>query len=96
MFPPQTANSLAFLFYLLSKNESVQQRLINEVDNILGKRQPTSADLQNMTFLKACVKETLRLFPPIPMNARTTTEDTSVGGYFIPKDVSTFTVLHIL
>ncbi|XP_059143734.1 cytochrome P450 27C1-like isoform X2 [Physella acuta] len=91
-----TANSLAFLFYLLSKNESVQQRLINEVDNILGKRQPTSADLQNLTFLKACVKETLRLFPPIPMNARTTTEDTSVGGYFIPKDTILMMNLYVM
>ncbi|KAI8746495.1 1,25-dihydroxyvitamin D(3) 24-hydroxylase, mitochondrial-like isoform X2 [Biomphalaria glabrata] len=81
-----TANSLAFLFYLLAKNEHIQTKLIAEIDNVLGKRQPGSSDLQNMSYLKACVKETLRLFPPIPMNARTTTEDMTIGGYFIPKD----------
>ncbi|CAL1540100.1 unnamed protein product, partial [Lymnaea stagnalis] len=91
-----TANSLAFLFYLLSKNEAVQARLVAEIDNVLGRRQAGSADLQNMPFLKACVKETLRLFPPIPMNARTTTEDTSVGGYFIPKDTIIMLNLYVM
>ncbi|BFZ13466.1 hypothetical protein BsWGS_16504 [Bradybaena similaris] len=91
-----TANSLAFLFYLLSKHEAVQTRLVEEIDNVLGKRQATSSDLQKMPFLKACVKETLRLFPPIPMNARTTTEDISVGGYHIPKNTIIMLNLYVM
>ena len=84
----QTASALAFLLYLLAKNESAQGRLVAEVDDVVGGRTPSSEDLQRMPFLKACVKETLRLFPPIPINARTTTEDCTLGGYFVPKDVS--------
>ncbi|BFZ19731.1 hypothetical protein BsWGS_22770 [Bradybaena similaris] len=81
-----TANAMAFLFYLLAKHEDVQTRLVAEIDSLLGKRQADSSDLQKLPLLKACVKETLRLFPPIPINARTTTEDISIGGYHIPKD----------
>ncbi|KAK3735739.1 hypothetical protein RRG08_024534 [Elysia crispata] len=91
-----TANALAFLFYLLSKNESVQERLVTEVDNVVGGRTPSSEDLQRMPFLKACVKETLRLFPPIPINARSTTEDCSLGGYHIPKDTILMLNLYVM
>ncbi|CAG5128994.1 unnamed protein product [Candidula unifasciata] len=91
-----TANATAFLFYLLSKHESVQTRLVAEIDSLLGKRQADSSDLQQLPLLKACVKETLRLFPPIPINARTTTEDVAIGGYHIPKNTILMMNLYVV
>lgn len=79
------ANGVSFMLYLLSINQSAQTKLREEVDKVLGKRSCTMADLQAMPYLKAVVKETLRLFPPIPINARVTQEEVVISNYRIPK-----------
>ncbi|XP_076448782.1 cytochrome P450 27C1-like [Babylonia areolata] len=80
------ANGVSFLLYLLSTNQSAQTKLREEVDGVLGQQRSCSlSDLQAMPYLKAVVKETLRLFPPIPLNARVTQEELVISNYRIPK-----------
>ncbi|KAL8615222.1 hypothetical protein ACOMHN_029238 [Nucella lapillus] len=79
------ANGVAFMLYLLSINQSAQAKLRAEVDSVLGRRFCSMGDLQAMPYLKAVVKETLRLFPPIPINARVTQEEVVISNYRIPK-----------
>ncbi|KAK7114680.1 cytochrome P450 27C1-like [Littorina saxatilis] len=79
------ANGVAFMLYLLATNQSAQNKLREEVDTVLGQRSCTAADLQAMPYVKAVVKETLRLFPPIPLNARVTQEELVISNYRIPK-----------
>ncbi|PVD20886.1 hypothetical protein C0Q70_19049 [Pomacea canaliculata] len=80
------ANGVSFILYLLSQNHPAQTKLRNEVDTVLGTRSCTMDDLQALPYVKAVVKETMRLFPPIPINARVTQEDTVISNYHIPKD----------
>ncbi|KAL3265691.1 hypothetical protein HHI36_009894 [Cryptolaemus montrouzieri] len=40
-----------------------------------------------MGFLKACIKETMRLFPVVIGNGRCTTSNYVIGGYQVPKGV---------
>ena len=40
-----------------------------------------------MNYLEACLKEAMRLYPPVVNIPRQTSEDTTLGGYFIPKGV---------
>lgn len=82
------ANGVSFMLYLLSANQSAQSRLREEVDTVLGQRSCTMDNLQAMPYVKAVVKETLRLFPPIPLNARVTQEEVVLSNYRIPKGVS--------
>lgn len=86
------ANGVSFILYLLSQNHPAQTKLRNEVDTVLGTRSCTMDDLQALPYVKAVVKETMRLFPSIPINARVTQEDTVISNYHIPKDVSAATV----
>lgn len=41
-----------------------------------------------MPYLKACIKETLRMYPVIIGNGRSLQTDTVIAGYKVPKGVS--------
>ncbi|ESO95609.1 hypothetical protein LOTGIDRAFT_239424 [Lottia gigantea] len=79
------ANSFSFLLYSLAKHTESQDILLEEVDRVLGGKVCSYEDLQRMPYLKAVVKETLRLYPPIPINARVMQEDTVIDNTLIPK-----------
>eukprot|EP01104_Vermistella_antarctica_P010019 TRINITY_DN263_c9_g1_i1.p1 TRINITY_DN263_c9_g1~~TRINITY_DN263_c9_g1_i1.p1 ORF type:complete len:535 (+),score=111.43 TRINITY_DN263_c9_g1_i1:468-2072(+) len=49
-------------------------------------------DIGKMRYLGQVIKETLRMYPPVPAYGRLVAEDTEINGYFIPKGV-TFSVL---
>lgn len=57
----QTANSLMWILYNLSRNPHVQQKLLKEIQSVLSENQmPRAEDLRNMPYLKACLKESMR------------------------------------
>lgn len=67
------------------RNPRVLKKLQEEVRGIAGnKREITEDDLVNMHYLKAVIKETLRLRPPAPiLLPHVATEDVKVNGYDI-------------
>nr|CAD7451152.1 unnamed protein product [Timema bartmani] len=75
------ATALAFLLFLLAKNPDVLTKVRREVEEILGdsKRAPTLVELQDMKYLEQCIKETLRLYPSIPVLGRKLSEDVVMG-----------------
>lgn len=61
LFVFQTANSLMWILYNLSRNPHVQQKLLKEIQSVLPETQmPRAEDLRNMPYLKACLKESMR------------------------------------
>src|SRR5215472_8418165 len=59
-----TANSLAWTWYLLSQVPEVEARLHEELDRVLGGRNPTLADVPRLVYTRAVFEETIRLYPP--------------------------------
>ncbi|CAL8320311.1 unnamed protein product [Merluccius merluccius] len=82
-----TSNTMAWALYLLARDPEVQERLYQEVISVCPRgRVPTSDDIAKMPYLKAVIRETLRLYPVVPGNARLTVEkEIMVGGYLFPK-----------
>jgi cytochrome P450 len=70
----------------LLRHQTVMHKLQDEVRTLVGnKTHVTEEDLVNMNYLKAVIKETLRLHVPIPLLVpRKSMEDVKLNGYDIP------------
>ncbi|KAK3923209.1 Cytochrome P450 4C1 [Frankliniella fusca] len=82
-----TAAALSFILYNVAAHPEVQDRLHEEMQDIFGDsdRPATSQDIQNMKYTERVIKESLRLYPSVPLFARTMREDLPVtGGYVLP------------
>lgn len=86
-----TASTLSFAMMLLAENPEWQERLRAEVKAMLDskndkKRILDSNDISKMKLLQNVVMETLRLYPPVPIDVKAAaTDDVLPGGYKICK-----------
>ncbi len=76
-----TANTLGWVWYLLSLHPEVEARLHTELDEVLGDRPPTIADVPRLTYTEHVITETLRLYPTVWLLGREAIVPTEVGGY---------------
>jgi cytochrome P450 len=79
-----SSNALLWAFYLLAQHPEVMQRLLADVNDVLGDRSPTAEDLPNLPYVQQIVLETLRLYPPIYASVRKVLADDEILGYRIP------------
>lgn len=59
-----TANALTWTWFLLSQFQSVRERLSHELNEVVGNRLPTAADVPRLRYTKMVWEESLRLYPP--------------------------------
>ena len=81
-----TGVSLTWALSLLLNNRHVLKKAQEELDVHVGKhRLVDESDTKNLVYLQAIVKETLRLYPALPMSVpRIAMEDCIVAGFHIP------------
>lgn len=75
-----TAGSVAFLLGLLARHPDVQQRMYDEVEPWPERTVP----LQSAPVTEAVWKETLRLYPSVPILDRLAAREVQLGEYTIP------------
>lgn len=84
-----TAAALTWAFFLLSQHPEQEARLFAEAD-ALGRRPPTYDDLPRLPYALQIFKEAMRLYPPVPLISRQTTEPITLGGVEFPARVLFF------
>ncbi|HQV71321.1 MAG TPA: cytochrome P450 [Thermoflexales bacterium] len=79
-----TARTLAFCWYALATHPDVLAKLQNEIDTVLGDRMPTVEDLKRLPYAYQVLKETMRVYPSIPIYPRDIVNDDVVDGKRLP------------
>jgi cytochrome P450 len=85
-----TALTLAWSWYLLGTNPEAERRFHAELDEVLGGRAATAADLSRLKFTEQIAKESMRLYPPAFGLGREAIEDCEIGGYHVAKGTQVF------
>lgn len=75
-----SAKALTWALFCLAEQPELQAELAAEVDRVAGGRPVAAADLPALAAVEAFVKETMRLFPPLPLLTRRTTRPETLAG----------------
>lgn len=79
-----SANALTWTLFLLSQHPQVMADLLDELETVTQGAPPSLEHLQNLPLLERVIKESMRLFPPVPWNGRVTSKPTTLNGYVLP------------
>jgi len=85
-----TALALSWSWYLLATHPEAEQKLHDELSEVLGGRVPTVSDLPRLKYTEMIAKEAMRLYPPAYAVGREAIEETEIGGYRVPKRTQLF------
>ncbi|XP_014469181.1 PREDICTED: cytochrome P450 4C1-like [Dinoponera quadriceps] len=83
-----TVTTLSWVLFCLGNNLEHQEKVHEELEDIFRDWQgPASPkQLSQLKYLDRVIKESLRLYPTVPLIGRKVTDDINLGGYAIPKD----------
>lgn len=68
-----TMTAITFILFMIANYSDVQQRLHEEIQSLNGEHD------YNLNYLDAVIKESLRLYPPVPFIGRLLGEETEIG-----------------
>jgi len=85
-----SANALTWAWYLLARHPEAEAALHAELEQVLGGREPTVADVPDLVYTEMVVAEALRMYPPVWTYLREARVDTQVGGYTVPAGAYVF------
>lgn len=78
------ANTMTWLWYLLTIHPEVEAEFHAELDRVLQGRTPTLADVDRLTYTRQVLSEGLRMYPPVWFLDRRAVADYTVAGYHVP------------
>lgn len=77
-----TTSGISFALYNVAKHPAVQEKLFDEIRQVIGddKLKPVTLQMLNdLHYLDLVIKETLRLYPSVPLFGRKMTEETNIS-----------------
>lgn len=81
-----TANALGFTLHLLANHPEIQQKAYEEVSGIDWDKDLQMEDFRELSYIKQCVEEGMRLYPPAYYIDRESIADDDIDGFQIPKN----------
>lgn len=84
-----TSSALSWTLYQLAKHQDIQERCRREIDDIFKDKSDDEvawSDLSKMEYLTRCIKESLRITPPVPVIQRRIEDPLDITGVEVPKN----------
>lgn len=72
---------MSFLLYNMANHPEKQVKLREEVATVLNGEKLTLSHIQRMSYLRNCIKESLRLYPVLVVNGRDVKEEFTTTNY---------------
>lgn len=91
-----TSNALSWTWYLLSQNPDCEEKFHRELEKVLGHRLPVIEDFNQLTYTKAVIQESMRIFPPAYQSGRQASEEVEMGGYKFKKGDTFLTSQYVI
>ncbi|CAN6814826.1 unnamed protein product, partial [Brassica oleracea] len=79
-----TSAAMTWLFWLLSENDDVENKLLQEVEPLISLGLGFE-ELKEMSYKKACLCEALRLYPPVSWDSKHAANDVLPDGTRVKK-----------
>ncbi|MDP8968933.1 MAG: cytochrome P450 [Actinomycetota bacterium] len=90
-----TATAVTFALHLLGHHVDVQQRVRDELDDVLGGRTATSEDVPRLTTVRRMFNEAMRLHPPAYIGSQYAATDLELRDHRIRAGSLLPSVYHV-
>uniref|UniRef100_W5KF22 aromatase n=1 Tax=Astyanax mexicanus TaxID=7994 RepID=W5KF22_ASTMX len=93
-----TAAALNWTLHLIGSHRDIQNKLQAELKEVFGSsdRHVGVEDLKRLRYLECVIKESLRIFPSVPLFARSICEDCHINGFKVPEGVNAVIIPYAL
>ncbi|XP_046600021.1 uncharacterized protein LOC107223264 [Neodiprion lecontei] len=91
-----TAAAISWGLFCIGNNPDVEEKIHQEQLRVFGDsvEPATLNQINELKYLERVVKETMRLFPPVPTVGRIMSEEINIAGYKIPKGTNITVHIH--
>lgn len=80
-----TAKALTWTLYLLARSQYWQERVREEVESVTGGRGVCAGDVARLAVTQRVLKESMRLYPPVPAMTRVNLQAAELGHIRLPE-----------
>ncbi|GMS86916.1 hypothetical protein PENTCL1PPCAC_9091, partial [Pristionchus entomophagus] len=88
-----TSASIIFIFWSLACQPDLQQKCYEEIMELFGgdrDRECEPEDLKSLDYTERFIKESMRMFPPVPLIEREMRQDFQMGEALLPRGTEIF------
>ena len=83
-----TARALAWTLFLVAQFPEWSERLCREIDSVTGGAPVEATHVERLVLTQQVLKESMRLYPPVPLMSRQAAADTALAGQAIRAGTS--------
>ncbi len=85
-----SAGTLNWVWYELAQHPEIDEKACHEADSAVQNDTMSTDDLPKLSFIKQCIDEALRLYPPVWLFSRKAINDDEILGYTVPAGTNIF------
>jgi cytochrome P450 len=91
-----TAKALTWTLYLLARSPAWAGVLKDEIARVTGGADVAAEHIDKLGLTQQVIKESMRIYPPVPMMSRQAVADTALGGHAITAGTSVVLPIYAL